>query len=90
MKNTMIMWQRVKQQNLPNLNVALVNGEYVGFIYKPNDTKSDKNAWRIYKGVGDKAVFLGHEWNKQSAMVTLNWALVAENATVVVADVVEA
>ena len=41
------MWQRVQNQSLPNLNVLLINGEYVGFVYKPRDSKTDKNAWRI-------------------------------------------
>ena len=72
MKRVLCMWQRVQHQSLPNLNVLLVNGEYVGFVYKPSDTKTDKNAWRIYRGLGDSAKFVGHHFSKTAAMTTLN------------------
>ena len=72
MKRVLCMWQRVQHRSLPNLNVLLVNGEYVGFVYKPSDTKTDKNAWRIYRGLGDSAKFVGHHFSKTAAMTTLN------------------
>jgi hypothetical protein len=51
MKN--VTFKRVENQSLPNLYSGTINGEIVGFIYKPTDTKSDRNAWRSYVGVGD-------------------------------------
>lgn len=63
MKHT---WNRVKT-SLPNLNVLMLEGKECGFIYKPKDSKTDKNAWRIYLGLGDSARFIGHEWNMVGA-----------------------
>jgi len=77
------MWQRVQNQSLPNLNVLTVNGEYVGFVYKPSDTKTDKNAWRIYTGVGDDAKFVGHKYSKTAAMTTLNSIFAGNNVEIV-------
>ena len=79
------MWQRVQNQSLPNLNVLTVNGEYVGFVYKPSDTKTDKNAWRIYRGMGAWAEFVGHNSSKTAAMTTLN-RIFAGNSVEIVFD----
>lgn len=54
-------WSRVKT-SLPNLNVLEMNGVKQGFIYKPKDSRTDKNAWRVYLGIGDTARFIGHQW----------------------------
>lgn len=53
-------WVRVNS-SLPNLNVLMINETEVGFIYKPKDTKYDKNEWRIHRGIGDATQFMG--WN---------------------------
>jgi hypothetical protein len=39
----------------------MINETEVGFIYKPKDSKSDKNEWRIHRGIGDITQFMG--WN---------------------------
>ena len=66
MKN--VQFKRIQSQSLPNLYVGMVDGKEVGFIYKPTDTKSDRNAWRSYVGIGDKASFLYHTWDMNDAM----------------------
>ena len=70
-----VTFTRVKMQSLPNLYSGTINGEIVGFIYKPNDTKSDRNAWRSYVGVGDKAKFLYHTWDMNDAMEAVQLAV---------------
>ena len=75
-----VTFKRVKQQSLPNLYVALSdNGNgfdtQVGFIYKPHDSKSDRNAWRSYIGIGDKAKFLYHTWDMNDAMEAVKLAV---------------
>ena len=61
-------WEQVKTTTMPNLFVLRRNGVELGFIQKPKDTKTDKNAWRLYKGIGPLNTFLGHEYNKKLAM----------------------
>lgn len=70
-----IQFKRVKQRNLPNLNVATIGGREVGFIWKPEDTRTDRNAWRIFIGIGHSAKFVGHAWNLGDAKRTLVLAL---------------
>jgi len=41
-----------------------VKGIEIGFIEKPNDTPDDKNAWRCFFGIEDKAEFIGHQWSE--------------------------
>lgn len=74
-----VVFTRVKQQSLPNLYVGKKDGVEVGFIYKPNDTKSDRNAWRSYVGIGDKAKFLYHTWDMNDAMEAVKLAVVYPN-----------
>jgi len=59
-------WSRVKT-SLPNLNVLEMNGVKQGFIYKPKDSKTDKNAWRVYLGIGDAARSIGFSWSMPGA-----------------------
>ena len=59
---TNIVWKKTKNRSLPNLHLLLVDNREVGFIYKPKDTKTDKNAWRCHAGIGEATTFLGHEW----------------------------
>jgi hypothetical protein len=74
-----VVFTRVKMQSLPNLYSGMINGEIVGFIYKPNDSKSDKNAWRSYVGFGDKAKFLYHTWDMNDAMEAVQLAVTYPN-----------
>ena len=63
------IWEKVKS-SIPNLCVCrrADNSEYVGMIDKPIDSKSEKNAWRAYCGVGESAKFLCHVWSKKKAV----------------------
>ena len=61
------VWNRVVQRSLTNLNVLTVNGKDVGFIYKPTDTRSNRNAWRVHRGVGNDTQLLGHAWRQTDA-----------------------
>lgn len=70
-----VTFTRVKMQSLPNLYSGTINGEVVGFIYKPTDTKSDRNAWRSYVGFGDNAKFLYHTWDMNDAMEAVQLAV---------------
>ena len=70
-----VTFTRVKMQSLPNLYSGTINGEVVGFIYKPTDTKSDRNAWRSYVGFGDNAEFLYHTWDMNDAMEAVQLAV---------------
>mgnify|MGYP006283561465 CR=1 FL=1 len=60
-------WNRVVKRSLTNLTVLTVNGKDVGFIYKPTNSRTDHNAWRIHRGLGNDTEFLGHAWGKREA-----------------------
>ncbi len=68
-------WKRV-QSSLPNLNVLYVEGVEVGFVYKPHDTKTDKNEWRIHRGIGEATQFMGWNNTKTGAQKLLEKVLV--------------
>jgi hypothetical protein len=70
-----VTFKRVKQQSLPNLYVGMKDGVEVGFIYKPTDTRTDRNAWRSYVGIGDDAKFLYHTWDMNDAMEAVKLAV---------------
>ena len=76
-----IKWTKIKKQSLPNLHVLTVNGKELGFVYKPRDSRTDKNAWRVHNGIGDATKFRGHEWTKKLAMMALekNCAVYKQN-----------
>ena len=74
-----VTFKRVKNQSLPNLYVGKKDGVEVGFIYKPTDSKSDRNAWRSYVGIGDKAQFLYHTWDMNDAMEAVKLAVIYPN-----------
>lgn len=79
-----ITWKRIKG-SIPNLYVAYNEaGEAVGMIDKPVDTRTDKNYWRLYHGIGDNARFLGHSASKREAMNHVHFALELSNATVAI------
>ena len=73
MKN--VQFKRAQSQSLPNLYVGTVDDKVVGFIYKPENSKTDKNAWRSYVGIGDKAKFLYHTWDMNDAMEAVQLAV---------------
>jgi hypothetical protein len=52
-----------------------VDDEVVGFIYRPENSRTDKNAWRSYVGIGDKARFLYHTWDINDAMEAVQLAV---------------
>ncbi len=68
MLNNTFVWKKVKTRSLANLHVLFRDNTEIGFIYKPTDTATDKNAWRLHTGMGERSNFLGHEWNKKVAM----------------------
>jgi ribosomal protein RSM22 (predicted rRNA methylase) len=86
MKRLLCEWQGVQNRSLPNLNVLKVNDVVVGFIYKPRNTKTDRNAWRIYRGVGDSAEFMCHNFSKTDAMATLNRIFAGNTKNIVFAE----
>lgn len=70
-----MIFKRETRQSLPNLHSATINGEIVGFYYKPSDSKTDRNAWRSYVGIGDKAQFLYHTWTQADAEEAIRMAV---------------
>lgn len=60
-------WQRVVSRSTSNFNVLTVDGKEVGFVYKPKDNRSDRNAWRVHLGLGNDTRFMGHTWNLRDA-----------------------
>jgi len=70
-----VTFKRAQSQSLPNLYVGTVDDKVVGFIYRPENSKTDKNAWRSYVGVGDKAKFLYHTWDMNDAMEAVQLAV---------------
>lgn len=59
-------WKRIKG-SFPNLNVLYLNGVEVGFVYKPHDYTIDGKHWRMFRGIGDDAYFLGWTNTKTNA-----------------------
>jgi hypothetical protein len=70
-----VTFKRSQSQSLPNLCVGTVDDEVVGFIYRPENSRTDKNAWRSYVGIGDKARFLYHTWDINDAMEAVQLAV---------------
>jgi len=64
-------WNRVISKSLANLSVLTIDGKEVGFVYRPKNSRTDMNAWRIHKGIGDNTQFLGHSYNKTTAKQSL-------------------
>ncbi len=69
-------WKRVKTIGLSNLNVLVLDEVEQGFIYKPKDSRTDKNAWRIHIGIGETSKFIGHEWTMNGAKRILESVIV--------------
>lgn len=70
-----LIWSKVESLLISNLHALSLNGREVGFIDKPIDTATDKNAWRCYLGIGKRARFLGHAWTKDDAQAKVEAAL---------------
>lgn len=64
-----------ESRSVPNLHVLECNGREVGMIEKPNDTPTDKNAWRAYAGIGARARFLGHCPTKRAAQALVEFTV---------------
>lgn len=61
-------WLTIPQLGRGPLRVLVhEDGRELGSIQKPRDTRTDKNAWRCYKGIGGACQFLGHEWSEKEA-----------------------
>ena len=60
-------WKPIPQQSKASLEVLTINGKEKGFIFKPKDTKTDKNAWRVHLGIGESNQFIGHSQDKKGA-----------------------
>lgn len=54
----------------------MVEGVEVGFVYKPHDSKTDKNEWRIHRDIGDNTKFLAWNPTKTGAQRFLEKVLV--------------
>lgn len=69
MKPPQFIWEKIKG-SLPNLWVCrrADNDEVIGMIDKPIDSKTEKNAWRVYLGIGESARFMCHVWSKKEAV----------------------
>ena len=72
-------WQRLNS-SLPNLNVLIIDGHEVGYIYKPKDSKTDKNAWRVHRGISLGNKFLGWHWTKTGAQQMLEHVFLGQKA----------
>jgi hypothetical protein len=60
-------WKKIDRHSGSVLKVLEIRGEEVGFIYRPKNTRTDKNAWRIHTGIGESNIFRGHEWTEKDA-----------------------
>ena len=58
---------KVKIGDMLAFTVANSTGKILGLICKPKDTRTDKNAWRAFRGIGHGQTFLGHSWTKDGA-----------------------
>lgn len=71
-------WKKVKQLGGAILKVLVVDNQEMGFIFHPKDTKTDKNAWRIHKGIGFANQFICHKWTEKEAKDQLKFLIFSE------------
>jgi hypothetical protein len=71
----MKQWIKVPSVVLPNLRVLKHGVKEVGFIEKPRDTRTDKNSWRCWSGIGEQAKFVGHAETEEQAMANVQQAV---------------
>lgn len=57
-------WKNIPQPSKASFFVLCNGPKELGFIHKPKDTRTDKNAWRVHLGIGANNQFIGHEWTK--------------------------
>lgn len=74
---------------IDNLYVAYDGDKAVGMVHRPKNTRTDKNFWRCYVGIGESARFLGHARNRRDAENHVAWAYCMMNATVAESDLPE-
>lgn len=60
-------WKQIPQLSKASFFVLCNGSKELGFIHKPKDTKTDKNAWRVHIGIGESNKRIGHEWSKKAA-----------------------
>jgi hypothetical protein len=68
-------WKKVTDTSLHNLWVCSRGNVEVGFIEKPLDTRTEKNAWRAYRGIGENNQFLGHRSSRGGAQLAVEHSL---------------
>ena len=62
---TEYLWK--SEKSLQNGAILLRNQIVVGFVTKPDDTETDKNAWRTFVAIGVKAQLIAHTWSLAAA-----------------------
>jgi hypothetical protein len=72
-------WKSIPQTSKATLEVLVINNKEFGFIFKPRDSKTDKNAWRVHKGIGENNEMIGHTWTKDAAKNKLINCLILKN-----------
>lgn len=76
------IWKKQASKVIDNLYVAYDGDVAVGMVDRPKNTKTDKNFWRCYVGVGEDARFVGHAVNRKLAENCVSLAYCMSNATV--------
>lgn len=64
-------WKNIPQLSKASFFVLCNGSKELGFIHKPKDTRTDKNAWCVHLGIGESNQFIGHEWTKSAAQKLL-------------------
>lgn len=59
-------WSPIKT-NLPNLHLLTIGGREVGFTFNPGSDPGERNAWRVFLGIGADARLVAHAWTLPSA-----------------------
>lgn len=75
---------KTKSKCIDNLYVAFNGSQPVGMVHRPKNTRTEKNFWQCYIGVGEAAKFLGHAGNRKEAQNHVLWAYVMANAQITV------
>lgn len=72
-----LTFKKLPQKSMPNFHVAIdANGKEVGFVWRPNNTRNEKNAWRIHKIVpGTSNPMVSDAWTLPAAKSMLETCL---------------
>lgn len=54
-----ITTKKITGTSIQGLEVVLVNGREVGFVTKLRDTRTDRNPFKAFTGIGESAKFVG-------------------------------